>query len=324
MKKILLVALIVLVNYYFGFSQSFSQTRTATFLNNLNQFQQVFGDQNYPRAKASDVALDDNVFTRSSKLIGIKDSLSSFTSRSVSSLALQGFGFTIPTNATVQSISIRLKRFKTGTPSVGDHILSLMQRYQAQQGLPARYGVHWTYRDSYAAKIYPQIETQYTFSQSGSANNGGFFHNEAYQWTPAVVNSQLFGVRIDNYVPIGNGSVVISYDLVEVSVQYTLPTASSSHLENSLVTNRLEAPTVTPNPFRTITNIKFTASEDGDAMVVIYTLLGTKVRTVFSGKVVHGRIYTVNATGAYLTKGMYLYMVTNGKQRYTGRLLKIE
>jgi len=200
-----------------------SQTRTATFLNNLNNFQQVFGDQNYPRARAENVAADDNIYTRSNKLTAVRDSTSSFTSRSVASLALQGFGFTIPDDAIIENISARVRRFKNGSPSVGDQILSLMQRYQCGVGSPCRYGVFWTYRDTYPGKIYPDTETEYIFSQSGIGINGGFNHDEAYQWTPAIINHQYFGVRIDNYVPIGKGSVELFYDLVEVTVEYSQP-----------------------------------------------------------------------------------------------------
>src|SRR5688572_14900085 len=164
-----------------------SQTRTATFLNNLNNFQAVFGNQNYPRANPQNVAADDNIYTRSSKLFAVSDSTKSFMSNSISSLALQGFGFTIPNDATIRSIAVRVKRFKTGTPSVGDHIVSVMQRYQCGYG-PCRYGVFWTYRDTYPGKIYPGTEAEYVFSQSGTGNNGGFNHDEAYQWTPAIVN----------------------------------------------------------------------------------------------------------------------------------------
>ena len=207
-----------------------SQTRTATFLNNLNNFQALFGNQNYPRANPQDVATDNNIYTRSSKLPSVRDSSKSFTANSISSLALQGFGFTIPDGATIVNISVRVKRFKKGTPSVGDLILSVMQRYQCGVGTPCRYGVYWTYRDTYPGKIYPDIETEYVFSQNGTGNNGGFNHDEAYQWTPAMVNHQYFGVRIDNYVPIGKGSVELFYDLVEVTVDYSMVAPDDSGL----------------------------------------------------------------------------------------------
>ena len=71
--------------------------------------------------------------------------------------------------------------------------------------------------------MYPNTETEYIFSQIGSGNNGGYFHNQAYLWTPAIINHQYFGVRIDSYTPIGNGSVVVNYDFVDITVEYSLP-----------------------------------------------------------------------------------------------------
>src|SRR6188768_1369827 len=105
MRKYLLL-LVILPASLFGFAQTTSETRTAAYLNNLNQFQQVFGNQNYPRARAQDVAADDNIYTCSAKLTAVKDSASSFRSSSVSSLALQGFGFTIPDGATIENILV--------------------------------------------------------------------------------------------------------------------------------------------------------------------------------------------------------------------------
>ena len=195
-----------------------SQTRTATFLNNLTNFQQVFGDQGYPRAKAGDVAADDGKYASTRKL--------SANGISTSSLALQGFGFTIPDDATIENIIVRVRRFKNGSPSIGDSFLSLMQRYQCGSG-PCTYGVFWTHLDDYPGKMYPNTETEYVFSQSGNGSNGGFNHNQEYQWTPAIVNHQYFGVRIDSYPPSGKGSVAINYDLVQITVEYSLPGATA-------------------------------------------------------------------------------------------------
>ena len=160
------------------------------------------------------MSADDGKYVTSKKL--------SANGNSITSLALQGFGFTIPDDATIENIAVRARRFKSGTPSVGDNFLALMQRYQCGFG-PCTYGVFWTRLDDYPGKMYPNTETEYLFSQSGSGNNGGFNHDQAYQWTPAIVNHQYFGVRIDSYPPSGKGSVAINYDLVEVTVQYSLP-----------------------------------------------------------------------------------------------------
>jgi hypothetical protein len=324
MKKTLLLLAMQLAYCLTGVTQLPSQTRTATYLNNLDQFQQVFGDQNYPRTSATDAATDDNIYASSSKLVAIRDSTSGFRSRSVASLALQGFGFSIPVDATIENIEVSLRRFKTGRPTIGDYFLTVMQRYQATETQPSSYGKMWTKDDTYAGKIYPDIETQYIFSQPGGGTDGGFFHDQIYQWTPEMVNAVTFGVRIDNYPPIGKGSVTVHYDLVEVTIRYSVSTALSSHLENSTETNLLKAPIVYPNPFTTKTNIQFTAAENGNAAVELYTILGVKIRTLFSGKVVQGQVYNVNAADGTSSKGLYLYRITNGKQIHAGRILKIQ
>ncbi|HET6766706.1 MAG TPA: hypothetical protein VFH08_04890 [Chitinophagaceae bacterium] len=191
-----------------------SQTRTATFLNNLNNFQDVFGNQGYPRAKAEYVSTDDGKYASTGKL--------SANGNWSSTLVLQGFGFTIPDDAIIENISVRVRRFKNGKPAIGDYFLNLMQRFQCGLG-PCSYGVFWTYQDDYPGKMYPDTETEYIFSQTGNGSNGGFNHNQVYQWTPAIVNHQYFGVTIASYQPIGKGSVVINYDLVEVTVEYSQP-----------------------------------------------------------------------------------------------------
>jgi hypothetical protein len=135
---------------------------------------------------------------------------------SFASLDLQGFGFNIPDNATIENITVRVRRFKNGKTSNGDYFLSVMQRV----AIP--YGVHWTKNDIYPGKLYPDTETVYVFSQSGDGNDGGFFHDQAYQWTPAMINHPYFGVRNDSYPPIGKGPVVVYYDLVDITVDYSM------------------------------------------------------------------------------------------------------
>jgi hypothetical protein len=329
MRKSLLLLVILSANCYFGFAQTSSQTKTATFLNNLNQFQQVFGNQNYPRARPQDVAADDNFYTCSSKLTAVKDSASSFRSSSVSSLALQGFGFTIPEDATILNIVVKVRRFKKGTPSVGDQILSVMQRYQqVSADAPSRYGVMWTYADDeeleYAGRIYPATETEYSFSQSGNGNNGGFNHNQAYQWTPIMVNQTTFGVRIDNYPPIGKGSLQVCYDMVNVTVEFSQPATKAGRSSVAAEAKPLKEPIIYPNPFTTKANIQFIASESGRAIIELYNIAGTRIRTLFSANVVQGEVYNASFGDALLPGGVYVYTIRNGKQKHTGRIIKLE
>lgn len=324
MRKHLFLLVLLSATCLFALTQPPPQTKTATYLNNLTLFRDVFGDQNYPKAVAEDLSNDDNIYGCSSKLVAIRDSAQSFRSNSVSSLALQGFGFTIPDDATIQNISVRIRRFKDGRPPVGDFILSLMQRYQAVADTPSHYGRFWTYLDDYPGKIYPDTEEEFTFSQSGSGNNGGFNHDETYQWTPGMVNHVRFGVRIENFPPVGHGSVAICYDLVEVTVQYTQPLTIAGRSAVATEARLLKEPIIYPNPFKAKTNIQFTAAESGHAVVELYDVNGAKISTLFSGSVTQGQVYTVVAGDARLSKGIYIYRISNGTQKQTGRISKLE
>ena len=200
-----------------------------------------------------------------------------------------------------------------------------MQRFQATATQPSRYGVHWTYQDiAYPGKLYPATETAYSFTQSGRGSNGGFFHNNAYEWTPAIVNAVFFGVAIASYPPIGKGSVQACYDLVDITINYTVPpsTPSKSSVATEIIS--LKQPSVYPNPFTSKTNLQFTAIENGNVIVELYNITGAKVRTLFSGKVRKGQTYNVTAGDAQLPKGTYMYKINNGKQIQMGRMLKYE
>jgi hypothetical protein len=194
-------------------TQFLSQTRTPDYLNNLNNWQDYYINA-YPDAQASDVAADDDKFAYSYKLNSVNW---------YASLSLQGFGFTIPDTATITKITLTVRRFKKGDPTIGDIFLTLMQRYNCDLGT-CRYGVEWTDQDTYPGKTYPDTETEYVFSQSGRGNNGGYNHNVQYNWTPAIVNHTFFGVRIDVAQPLGQGEVAVYYDMVTVAVEYYIIT----------------------------------------------------------------------------------------------------
>jgi hypothetical protein len=86
----------------------------------------------------------------------------------------------------------------------------------------------------------------------------------------------------------------------------------------------MKEPIIYPNPFTTKANIQFTASESGRAIVELYNIAGTKIRTLFSGNVEQGQVYTVAAGDALLPRGVYIYTISNGKQKHTGRMIKLE
>jgi hypothetical protein len=319
MRKHLFLLVLLSPTSFFAFAQTSPQTKTATFLNNLNTFRQVFGNQGYPKATAEDVAADDGVYAYTRKLSAATRTRGNDSSSS--SLALQGFGFNIPLEATIENISVIVRRFKQGGPLIKDQFVSVMRRYDCTEG-NCIYGVMWRNGDVYPGNYYPETETQYEFFQNGFGNNGGFNHDETYQWTPAMVNHQFFGVRIDTYPPEGRGTVTVYYDQVQVTVAYSMPPVAGRSATTEVKSSK--QPIVYPNPFTSKTNIQFVAAKSGKTVVELYNISGAKMRTLFSGDVVQGQVYNVGVGDAQLPKGIYVYRISNGKQKYTGRIIKLE
>ena len=78
------------------------------------------------------------------------------------------------------------------------------------------YGPRWA-----DPNVFPAVEGEVNYSEAGAGNNGGS-GSLAYQWTPARINDPQFGVLFSTLSPVG-GSVVIYYDLVSITVNYTVP-----------------------------------------------------------------------------------------------------
>ena len=184
------------------------QTRTANRFNwNGNPYMNL-----WEKEGAQYVSANDNSFAYSKKLS---------SGRSFLSLVLQDFRFDLPANATIGGITVLVRRFKKGNASITDYFAWL---YRSGSGFynPSPYGVRWA-----DPTKYPDAETDVSYYQSGSGTSS-FGCQPApvgcpsYQWTPAMINDPDFGVRIDTYAPVG-GSLTVYYDLVTITVQYSLP-----------------------------------------------------------------------------------------------------
>jgi len=189
-------------------ASTLSQTRTANRFNwNGNPYMNL-----WEKEGAQYVSANDNSFAYSKKLS---------SGRSFLSLMLQDFRFDLPANATIGGITVLVRRFKKGNASITDYFAWL---YRSGSGFynPSPYGVRWA-----DPTKYPDAETDVSYYQSGSGTSS-FGCQPApvgcpsYQWTPAMINDPDFGVRIDTYAPVG-GSLTVYYDLVTITVQYSLP-----------------------------------------------------------------------------------------------------
>jgi hypothetical protein len=185
-------------------TQTLSQTKTATRFN-YNFEGNLVG--NYI-GSAGDVAYNDNVYARTKSLA---------TGRGYALLVLGGFGFDIPQVATIKNIIVKARRFETGKGSIKEYYAHLVKNRERPDLPPwwEAYGIRWA-----TPGYFPAIEAEVSYSQSGSGNNGGS-GNQPYQWTPARVNDPYFGVLFQLLPPEG-GSVVVYYDLVEITVEYSI------------------------------------------------------------------------------------------------------
>jgi hypothetical protein len=305
MKKNLFLLLIFSAFHVSALSQA--QTKTANLFNwNGNPYQNL-----WQREGPQYVAADDNSYAYSKKLS---------SGRSFLSLTLQDFRFEIPSGATINNITVTVRRFKNGKASIRDYFANLLTTGSGFYN-PFPYGVRWT-----DPTPYPNAETAVSYAQSGSGTNVGLDANQTYEWTPQLINDATFGVRIDTYEPVG-GSLVVYYDLVTITVAYTEQVTSRITSRKSPEATEIKTfkqPIVYPNPFTTKTNIQFTAAESGKAVVELYNILGAKTQTLFSKDVVQGQQYNVLAGEAQLPKGIYIYTISNGKQKFTSRIVKAQ
>lgn len=81
---------------------------------------------------------------------------------------------------------------------------------------------------------------------------------------------------------------------------------------------------VFPNPFSTSTNIEFSAYEDGQASVEIYTLTGRKVATLFDGQVETGKTYRFAFNGEQgVDQVTYICVIRTGQETRIERMMMV-
>ena len=308
MRKYLLLLLILSANL-FGFAQTTSQTRTANYFH--NNYANGTNITNYVQWGAQYVADDDNSYAYTGKINKIQRVY----------LILQDFRFEIPSDAIIQSITVKVRRFKSGKGQVKDCFVRLRTTRQAGGSLD--YGPEM----ANTTTLWPAIETEASYNQTGTGNNGivnpELNTTGPYQWTPALINHSLFGLYLATDFP-KQGFYYAYFDKAEITVVYSSPETGTRKSPDVTEAKPLKEPIIYPNPFTTKANIQFTASENGNAVVELYNISGTKIRTLFTGNVEQGQVYTVTTGDALLPKGIYVYKIGNGKQKQTGRMIKLE
>ena len=179
------------------------QTSTAT---RFNDYPDRLWPDNFDRFNASNLAVDDDSYIYSGKISPKNKQTMVF---------LQGFGFTIPLGARIDNIFLRVIRFKKGNALLRDHFARLNKYLNDDIGAINYYGFYWQNHEYYSTS-----ETEVIYSQPGTGTVTPT-STTTYQWTPAMINDPDFGVIIHTIVE-KTGSAIVYYDLVEITVEFTI------------------------------------------------------------------------------------------------------
>ena len=131
-----------------------------------------------------------------------------------------------------------------------------------------------------------------------------------------------------------------AYDLQAQSTIKLRPDAEATHLKllvgSSAFVDRVQSAIVPttlqllpnyPNPFRARTTLEFTLPERGDVRLVVYDVLGRRVRTLVDQSYDAGRHVVRwdgrNDTGQAVASGIYLGRLEVGDQRHVQRLVLV-
>lgn len=267
MNKILLIG-VFLLSCHLVHAQSYSQTRTASRL-------YMAKPEFWPNATWQKVQHNDDIYMSSAKGIISTTWYSS----------LDAFNFSIPSNAIIQSISVKLLRFKTGRSNVIDKVLSLVW--------PSPDGTYAVGNAPNLAKTnyWPSTETEviYTFSPSGTGSDG-----TPYNITASKINSPWFGFVFEFGCVRGGSGAVMNIDQALVTINYTLSTANNLQVEQ--FDNKVQV----------------NASENGIYNLTVRNIMGQLLqRTIMKDP--QGKTILLNSK----CKGLCIITVENNKLRKT-------
>ena len=83
-----------------------------------------------------------------------------------------------------------------------------------------------------------------------------------------------------------------------------------------------------PNPFNPVTNISFDAVSSGKVSLVVYDVLGNRVKTLLNGFVTPGHYVMswdgTDENGVSVSSGVYIYTLSNSESYVSKRMLLVK
>ena len=84
-----------------------------------------------------------------------------------------------------------------------------------------------------------------------------------------------------------------------------------------------------PNPFNPSTSISFALQEDSNVELIIYNIIGRKIRSIFNDHILADQVYTVvwdgkDTDGKEVSSGVYFYKLITDTKEYTNKMLMVK
>lgn len=155
--------------------------------------------QTHSQTRLAGAVLPDTTWADPENALGAADDICAATSTNYAYLYVGGFGFNIPTTATILGIAVRLKAGHSGDGSFGLYLLKA----------GATVGSWKTVKPGQVA----------TCAETGWKSWGSSTDLWGASWFPTDVNASDFGVRVSSGGTAGTRFV----DAVEITVYYALP-----------------------------------------------------------------------------------------------------
>ncbi len=116
------------------------------------------------------------------------------------------------------------------------------------------------------------------------------------------------------------GAPVVYYRLKQVDFDGTASYSETIKVEFTLVPAVFALNQNFPNPFNPSTSISFSVAEEGMASLMIYSISGELVSTLFNEAAKPGQFYKVQFNASNLPSGIYFYRLTQGANVVTKKL----
>ena len=84
-----------------------------------------------------------------------------------------------------------------------------------------------------------------------------------------------------------------------------------------------------PNPFNPSTSISFALQEDSNVELIIYNIIGRKIKSIFSNQIYADQVNTAvwdgkDADGKEVSSGVYFYKLITDTEEYTNKMLMVK